>query len=205
MRDIQAIVFDLGGVLIDWNPLNVYLEAFDQDKIKAQSFLDNICTPPWNVQQDAGRSLKEATQIKITEFPQYEELIKLYYDQWENMLSGSIDGSVDILRKLKKSGKYGIYAISNWSAETFPIAKRKYEFLKWFEKIVVSGEVKMIKPFDDIYHYAFKLFDIDPTTTVFIDDNPENIETANRLGMKGILFDHPTQLQQALLDLGVKL
>jgi len=204
MNTIKAVVFDLGGVLIGWNPLNVYLKAFDYDRSKAEWFLNNICTQSWNVKQDAGRSLKEATQIKIDEFPAYQKLIRLYYDQWENMLSGPIDGTVEILRQLKESNQYRICGISNWSAETFPVALRKYEFLRLFEGIVVSGEVKMIKPFEDIYLHAFKKFNIEPQSAVFIDDNAENIETANRLGMKGILFQSPNLLKHELHKLGIE-
>ncbi|MEP4095917.1 HAD family phosphatase [Reichenbachiella sp.] len=203
MAEIKNIIFDFGGVLIDWNPLNVYSKAFNGDIEKANWFLKHICTTSWNIEQDAGRSLADATELKINEFPEYEDLIRLYYDQWEDMLSGAIQGTVDILELLSASQRYRLYAITNWSAETFPIAQRKYEFLSWFEGIIVSGEVKMIKPAKDIFQHAFRTFKVTPESSIFIDDNRDNIDTANLLGMKGIWFDHSAQLKQELETLGV--
>jgi len=184
---ITTILFDLGKVLIGWNPIIPYLKAYDGDREKAQWFLDNICTMDWNEEQDAGRTLAEATRIKIAEYPEYEDLIKLYYDEWETMLTGTIEGSVEIFRKLKDSKKYRIYAITNWSAETFPVARARYDFLQWFEGISISGELKMRKPYPEIYQYTLEKYNIAPSEAVFIDDNLKNVEGARDLGIHVIL------------------
>jgi len=201
---ITTILFDLGKVLIGWNPIIPYLKAFDGDREKAQWFLDNICTMDWNEEQDAGRILAEATRIKTAEYPEYEDLIKLYYDEWETMLTGAIEGTVEIFRELKESKKYRIYAITNWSAETFPVAQARYEFLQWFEGISVSGELKMRKPFPEIYQYTLEKYNISPSEAVFIDDNLKNVEAARALGIHAIHFHNPEQLRASLSELEVK-
>jgi len=201
---ITTILFDLGKVLIGWNPIIPYLKAFDGDREKAQWFLDNICTMDWNEEQDAGRTLAEATRVKIAEYPEYEDLIKLYYGEWETMLTGAIEGTVEVFRELKESQKYSIYAITNWSAETFPVALERYEFLQWFEGISISGELKMRKPFPEIYQYTLEKYNITPSEAVFIDDNLKNVEAARALGIHAIHFHNPEQLRVSLLVLGVK-
>src|SRR3954468_9379148 len=118
---ITAIIFDLGGVLIDWNPEYLYRKIF-KDEAEMKDFLGKVCTPEWNEEQDAGRTLKEATKVLIDGFPAHEENIRAYYDRWDEMLGGFIEGSVEIFRQLKESKKFKIYALTNWSAETFPIA-----------------------------------------------------------------------------------
>jgi len=202
---ITTILFDLGGVLIGWNPIIPYLKAFDGDREKAQWFLDNICTMDWNEEQDAGRTLAEATRVKISEYPEYEDLIKLYYGEWETMLTGVIEGTVEIFRELKDSQKYRIYAITNWSAETFPVAQARYDFLKWFEGVSVSGALKMRKPYPEIYQYTLGKYNISPSKAVFIDDNLKNIEAARNLGIHAIHFQNPEQLRVHLSELGVKM
>ncbi len=202
---ITTILFDLGGVFICWSPIIPYLKAFDGDREKAQWFLDNICTMDWNEEQDAGRTIAEATRIKIAEYPEYEDLIKLYYGEWETMLTGVIEGTVEIFRELKDSQKYRIYAITNWSAETFPIAQARYDFLKWFEGISVSGALKMRKPYPEIYQYTLEKYNISPSEAVFIDDNFKNVEAARALGIHAIHFHNPEQLKSSLLELGVKI
>jgi len=202
---ITTILFDLGKVLIGWNPIIPYLKAFNGDREKAQWFLDNICTMDWNEEQDAGRTLAEATRVKVAEYPEYEDLIKLYYGEWETMLTGAVEGTVEIFRKLKDSKKYRIYAITNWSAETFPVAQARYDFLQWFEGISVSGELKMRKPYPEIYQYTLEKYNITPSEAVFIDDNLRNVEAARDLGIHSIHFQNPNQLRTGLLDLGVEM
>jgi 2-haloacid dehalogenase len=204
MSKIDTVIFDLGGVLIDWRPLNVYLKAFGGDENKAQWFIDNICDSSWNAELDCGKSWDIALNEKINEFPEYEQYIKLYRNEWELMLHGEISGTVDIFKKLKSSGKYHLYSITNWSTETFSITWEKFDFLKWFEGISVSGNLKMIKPHKEIYLYTLEKYRINPGNSVFIDDNPANIKTANDLGINGILYKSPWQLEKALSDLNVK-
>ena len=126
---IKTIIFDLGGVLIDWNPEYVYLKEFNGDRIKMRWFFDNICTSSWNKQQDGGKLMKEATKERVKLFPKYKRLIEMFYGRWEEMLKEEISGTVKILRDLKRNN-YRLIALTNWSAETFPIAIKKYKFLK---------------------------------------------------------------------------
>ncbi|HYC28166.1 MAG TPA: HAD family phosphatase [Chitinophagaceae bacterium] len=197
MKQIDTIVFDLGGVLVDWNPDYVYRTIFE-DEEKMRWFYNNICTPAWNEEQDAGRSLKEATEELVTQFPEHEENIRAYYDRWEEMLGGPIRGTVEILRKLKYETRCRLYALTNWSHETFPVALERYEFLHWFDGRLVSGEEKTRKPFLDIYELLIKRFNIDASKAIYIDDNARNLEPAGQLGFSTIHFRSPEQLEEEL-------
>jgi 2-haloacid dehalogenase len=203
MKQIDTIIFDLGGVLIDWNPEYVFLDAFNSDREKMQWFFDTICTHNWNENQDAGYPLAQATLNLVGKFPDYERYIRMFYGEWEKMLGGAIDGSVKILEALIKSGDYKVVALTNWSNETFPIAQKRFEFLNWFEGIVVSGDEKTRKPFKDIYEITLKRFNIIPEKSVFIDDNLRNIDAANALGINGILFKNPAELIQQLITYNI--
>ena len=160
--NITTIIFDLGGVLIDWNPRYVYRHIFDTEE-KIDWFFENICTNEWNENQDAGRSLQEATEELVAKYPEYEKEVRAYYDRWEEMLGGPINETVEILRSLKDAEKYNMYALTNWSAETFPVALERYDFLQWFDGIVMSGEEKTRKPFADIYQILLTRFNVDPS------------------------------------------
>lgn len=197
MKQITTIVFDLGGVLIDWNPDYVFRTIFE-DEEKMRWFYNNICTPAWNEEQDAGRSLKEATEELVTQFPEHENNIRAYYDRWEEMLGGPIQGTVEILRKLKYETGVKLYALTNWSHETFPVALDRYEFLHWFDGRLVSGEEKTRKPFPDIYELLIKRFNIDASKAIYIDDNARNLEPAAQLGFSTIHFHSPEQLNEEL-------
>jgi 2-haloacid dehalogenase len=195
---IKTIIFDLGGVLIDWNPAYVYLDVFDGDQKKMKWFFDEICTMDWNENQDAGYPLAQATVDLVKQFPEHENLIRMYYGRWEEMLGDSISGTVEILKKLIDNPNYNVVALTNWSAETFPIALKKFDFLHWFEGIVVSGTEQTRKPFSDIYQTTLDRFKIDPKTAIFIDDNLRNIKGAEALGINGIPFTNPKQLANSL-------
>lgn len=205
MSIVNTIIFDLGGVLIDWNPKYVYREVFDGDEEKVDWFLDTICTMDWNVEQDAGRSFSDATNHLIQQYPQYEEWIRIYYDRWEDMLGGPIQDSVVLLNKLKEMNTHKLYALTNWSAEAFPVAIKRYSFLQHFEGILVSGEEKMRKPFAEIYELMLHRYELNAPSTVFIDDNLENIVGAREIGMKAIQYKNSQQLINELNHLGVKL
>ena len=195
--NITTIIFDLGGVLIDWNPRYVYRSIFDTEE-KIDWFFENICTNEWNENQDAGRSLKEATEELVAKHPEYENEIRAYYDRWEEMLGGPIAETVEILRSLKETEKYKIYALTNWSAETFPVALQRYDFLQWFDGIVMSGEEKTRKPFPEIYQLLLDRFKINSSEAIFIDDSLRNIKGAEAIGITGIHFQSPQQLLQDL-------
>jgi 2-haloacid dehalogenase len=201
---IKNIIFDLGGVLIDWNPAYVYLDVFEGDQKKMEWFFDEICTLDWNENQDAGYPLAQATEDRVKLFPEHEDLIRMYYGRWEEMLGESISGTVTILKKLIDNPNYRVVALTNWSAETFPVALKKFDFLHWFEGIVVSGTEKTRKPFADIYQTTINRFDITPESTVFIDDNLRNIKGAETLGINGIQFINPPQLAAALGTYGIE-
>lgn len=198
MSKINTIIFDLGGVLIDWNPEYVFLEAFDGNRKKMTWFLENICTSDWNENQDAGYPIKQGTEDLVNQFPDYERYIRMFYGQWENMLGGEISGTVNILKTLIKNNNHKVIALTNFSTETFPIAQKHFEFLNWFKGIVVSGEEKTRKPFESIYNITLKRFDIIAGKSIFIDDNLRNIKAANKLGINGIHFENPEQLKKVL-------
>ncbi len=203
MKKIDTIIFDLGGVLIDWNPEYVYLDVFNGDRQKMQWFFDEICTTEWNLNQDAGYPLAMATEERIAMFPEHKELIEMFYGRWEEMLGDAIEDTVTILREL--SNRFKIVALTNWSHETFPVALKKFDFLQWFEGIVVSGEEKTRKPYKDIYELTLKRFNLTAESSIFIDDNKENIEAANAIGINGIHFNSPMQLKKQLGTFNINL
>jgi 2-haloacid dehalogenase len=201
---IETIIFDLGGVLVDWNPEYVYLNEFNGDRKKMQWFFDNICTSSWNEEQDGGYPMADATEERINLFPKYKKLIKMFYGRWEEMLKGEIGETVEILHKLKRK-KYKLIALTNWSAETFPVAVKKFKFLKLFDGIVVSGKVKMLKPYPEIYNYTLKKYGLIANKSIFIDDRISNVDGAIKCGINGIQFVSPKNLIIALKKYGIKI
>jgi 2-haloacid dehalogenase len=197
MKNIDTIIFDLGGVLIDWNPDYVFDKLFD-DKEKKQFFFENICTSAWNEEQDAGRSISQATSELINKFPEWTFYIEAYYGKWKEMLGGPIHETVTIFKNLKDTGRYKLYALTNWSAETFPYALATYDFLHWFDGRVVSGEEKMRKPQEEFYRVLLDRFNVDPAKALFIDDNTRNIKAAEEIGIECLHFQSPEQLKRDL-------
>jgi len=199
---INTIIFDLGNVLINWDPKILYNKLFSSEA-ETEHFLENICTLDWNEAQDAGRSLKEGTEVLVAQFPQHKQHIEVYYDRWEEMLNGAIEGSVEIFRQLKASGKYKIYALTNWSAELFPVALQKFAFLSWFDGIVMSGDEGIRKPEAAFFQILFDRYNVKPEDAVFIDDNLRNVEASKKLGLNTVLFTSAEELEKELKDLGV--
>src|ERR1700753_3201198 len=156
---INTIIFDLGAVLIDWNPRLMYRKLFDNEDAM-EHFLANVTTSDWNEEQDAGRPLQEATELLVQQHPQHEEHIRAFYGRWDEMLGDAFWDTVEIFKKLKETGKYKSYALTNWSAEPFPVAVERFDFLKWFDGIVVSGEEKMRKPTPEFYHILFDRYKV---------------------------------------------
>lgn len=200
---IKYVIFDLGGVLIDWNPEYLYEKVFKGDKEKMKWFLNHVCTPEWNMEQDAGRTFEEGTQILLNTHAEYETEIKLFFDRWEEMLKGEIKDSILILNKLNELNEVTLYALTNWSSETFPIAQRRFDMLNSFEGIVVSGEERTRKPYSKIYEITLNRFGLEPEHCLFIDDSLENVEGARKMGINGIHYQNPTQLKEALQQLNV--
>jgi len=199
---INTIIFDLGAVLIDWNPNYMYRTLFtDEEEMK--NFLATVTTSDWNEEQDAGRSLQEGTEILVKQFPEHEANIRAFYSRWEEMLGEPFWDTVEIFKELKDSSKYKIYALTNWSAETFPVALTKYEFLNWFDGIVVSGAEKMRKPAPEFYQILLDRHIVKPEEALFIDDNYRNILAAEKLGIKSIHFTSAEQLSVELRQLNI--
>jgi 2-haloacid dehalogenase len=201
---IDTIIFDLGGVLIDWNPRYVYRKIFKTEQ-EVDWFLTNVTTPEWNENQDAGYPLHKATQELIAKHPEWEPEIKAYYGRWLEMLGEDIHETVQILRQLKQTGKYKLYALTNWSAETFPHALERFEFFKAFDGVVVSGQEKMRKPSAEFYKIVIDRYHLDPVRTIFIDDSLRNVKGAEAVGITGIHFHNPTQLKDELRKRGIEI
>lgn len=199
---IDTIVFDLGNVLIKWDPRQPYYEYF-KDKEKMEFFFENICTMDWNIQQDKGRSLQEATDLLIGQFPEWEEPIRMYYDHWKEMITGPVQGTSDLLSQLFDQERYRLLALTNWSAETFPYALNRFDFLEFFEGIFVSGEENMIKPDLEIYEAFQDSYNIVPENTLFIDDSLANVNGAIEAKWNAVQFVDIYQLKNDLKEYGV--
>lgn len=199
---IKNIIFDFGGVVMDWNPRYFFRDYF-QDEEKMEFFLKNIVHDEWNAEQDRGRSLAAGTEIQVAEHPEWEKEIRAYYNNWTIMLKSDIPHHVSVLRKLEHS-KYDLYGLTNWSAETFPYALEHYDFFRIFQgKIVVSGTEKLIKPDPEIWHVLLNRYHITAQESVFIDDNFRNIEVAKNLGFICIHIQENTNLEKELRNLGM--
>jgi 2-haloacid dehalogenase len=197
-----TIVFDLGAVLIDWDRRHLYRKLFDGRTAELDYFLDNVCTLQWNGTMDAGRPFSEAIAAKIAEFPAYEPYITAYHTRWVEMVVGPIDGTVEIFAQLRQAG-YPTAALSNWSAETFPIVQPRFEFLNWFDEVILSGELNVIKPDPAIYHILLERIGREASDCIFIDDSLPNIEAAQQLGFQAIHFHSPEQLRSELAKLEI--
>ena len=199
---INTIIFDLGAVLIDWNPDYMYRTIFD-DEQEMRDFLATVTTPDWNEEQDAGRTLQEGTEWLVQQHPQHEANIRAFYGRWIEMLGDAFEGTVEIFKELKESNKYKIYALTNWSAETFPMAQQKFDFLNWFDGVVVSGAEKMRKPTPEFYQILLDRYNVKAEESLFIDDNYRNILAAEKLGINSIHFTSPEQLKEELVKLEI--
>jgi 2-haloacid dehalogenase len=193
---VQAVVFDLGGVLIDWDPRYLYRRILDHEE-EIEVFLSTVCTPEWNAELDRGRSFEEMVELLCSKHPERRDEIVAYHLRWDEMLGESFEGSVRILEELHSAG-YPLYALTNWSAETFHIARERYGFLSLFEEIIVSGEAGLIKPDPRIYELLVERTGLDPYRAVFVDDREENVRAAKKRGFTGVLFQGPRRLRRDL-------
>ena len=198
----SVVVFDVGGVLIDWDPRHLYRKLFAGDEPAMEHFLANVCTHEWNRSQDAGRSFAEGARLLKREHPQHAELIDAYGARFDEMMAGPIIGAVEILAELRERG-IPLYILSNFSAETFPSALERFEFLRWFRGMVISGEVGVIKPDPRIYEIMLARYAIDPHRAVYIDDVAANAEAARPFGIHSIHFTTPAALREELLRLAL--
>lgn len=198
-KQVDTVIFDLGNVLIGWDPRRLYRQLID-DEAQMEWFLRDVCNSEWNEQQDAGRPWAEATALLRTRFPEYAELIDAYHLRWEETLVGALDDSVALLAELRTRG-VRLLALTNWSQETFPIARQRFPFLQWFEGIVVSGEEKLIKPDARIYQRLLERYAVDPAKALYIDDSARNVAAAEAQGMYGWWFRDAEGLRQRLVEL----
>ena len=194
---IKNIVFDFGGVLVDWNPEYLFKDVFSS-RDEMDHFLENICNSDWNEQQDAGRSISEAIRLLQKQHPQYRDEIRMYYEQWTTMLGGPIKQNVALLEPLKT--RHRLFGLTNWSAETFPIAWDLYPFFRVFEGIVISGEEKLKKPDERIFRLLLERYDLAADECLFIDDSIVNIRTADHLGFEVIHLADPSDLKDKLIN-----
>lgn len=201
---ITAVAFDLGGVLIDWNPRYLYRQLFDGDDAAMERFLAEVCTPEWNARMDAGRPFADSVAELSAAHPDQAELIRAYYLRWPEMLGPAVEGTVAILREVKAAG-YRTFALSNWSAETFGWTRARYSFLDELDGILISGEVKLAKPDPAIFREFIRRFDLDPTATAFVDDWGLNIASASAIGLQAVRFVDSKRLRVDLRDMGVRL
>ncbi len=201
-RAIEAVVFDIGGVLIDWNPRHLFRKLFPHDEAGMEQFLANVCTPEWNAEQDRGRPFAEGIAQLKARHPDRAPLIEAYRERWIEMLDGAIAGSVEILAELRERG-VPLYGLSNWSAETYPEAKARFDFLFWFRGVVISGEVGIAKPDRTIFQLLCDRFQLAPQTTLFVDDMAPNVDAARELGFAAALFRDAAGLRDAIASAGL--
>jgi len=199
---ITAVVFDLGGVLLDWNPRHLYRRLFGEDVEGMERFLAEVVSPDWNARQDAGRPWDEATAEAIASHPEHAALIRAYRERWEEMLGEALSDSVAILDELRGTG-LRLLALTNWSQFTFPYALPRYPFLRWFEDIVVSGKEGLAKPDPSIFRLLLSRFGIEASRSVFIDDTLKNVQAAGLLGFHAIHFCNALQLRRDFASLGL--
>lgn len=200
-RPPTHVVFDLGGVLIDWDPRHLYRDLIP-DEAEREHFLSEVCGPDWNVEQDAGRPIAEANADAIARYPDKRDLIEAYYGRFDAMMKGAIEGTVALLEELHDRGT-PLYALTNWSAETFHHGERRFAFLKRFEGILVSGRERLRKPDPALFRLLCERFALEPAACVFIDDSARNVESATRLGFHAHHFTGSDRLRAALVGHGL--
>lgn len=201
-QPIRAVIFDLGGVLIDWDPRYLYRRLFPGDEAAMERFLADVVTQEWNAEQDSGRSWRDAVEQLTAVHPQHAALIAAYSERWTEMLRGSIEGTVEVLRALRESG-VPLYALTNWSSEKFPTALERFDFLGWFEGIVVSGHERIRKPNATIFYRLLDRYGLIPESTLFIDDMEANVKAARAIGLSAIRYEGPERLWDELRTLGL--
>jgi 2-haloacid dehalogenase len=196
----RVVVFDLGGVLLDWDPRHLYRKLFPGDAAAMEAFLGEVCTVEWNERQDAGRTFAEAVAELMPRHEDKRHLIEAFGRRFDEMIPGALDGAVEIVRELKARG-VPLYALTNWSSETFPPQRVRFPFLDWFDGIVVSGDEGVIKPDLRIFRILLDRYGLAAGESVFIDDSPMNAQAASALGIHGIHFQTPAQLRRELAAL----
>jgi 2-haloacid dehalogenase len=201
MEKPQLIVFDLGGVLIDWNPRYLYRQLFT-DEATMEKFLAEVCTPDWNAQQDGTHTFAAGIAELVAQHLEQSAMIEAYFTRWPEMVSGAIEGTVNILREVI-AARHRVCALSNWSAETYPHAEKRFDFLHWFEFIALSGRLGFMKPDRQIFDYVTEKTGIAAAHCLFIDDAIGNVKAARDLGWQAIHFTSPEVLRAELVQRGL--
>ncbi len=197
---IKTIIWDLGAVLIDWNPRHLYRKLGKSDK-EIEWLLANVMTSDWNHQMDAGKPFEIGVAELSEKLPEHREMIEAYWERWPEMITGPMKDTVEILNLLDGKG-LPMYALTNWSDETIGFVNH-YEFFKKFKGILVSGEEKLAKPDPEFFQLLFDRFQIEPTSSLFIDDNTANIETAKNMGVQSVPFQGAQHLKSTLIEIGL--
>ena len=200
-QNIQAVIFDFGNVLLEWDPRHVYRRYFPDDEAM-EDFFREVSFMEWNAQQDKGRSFAEGVAELSRQFPHHADLIRAYHENWKDSIGNHLEGTVEIMKRLKQAG-YKLYGLSNWSAETFPLMRDKFEFFDLLDDIVISGEVGMIKPEPEIFEHMLERIGKPANACLFIDDASANVEQALRMGFAAIQFHSPGQLESELRRSGI--
>lgn len=198
----QALIFDIGGVLIEWNPRHLYRKLFKGDETGMEHFLTHICSDTWNQRQDAGRSFAEGVAELSARYPDLADLIAAYDERWEEMVPGAIEDSVGLFNALKRRG-CPIYGLTNFSREKFALTQQRFPFLETFDGLVVSARVGLVKPNPAIYRHLLDRYQLQAEKCIFVDDSRINVEAAAKLGMQAIRFESPAQLRTSLAELGL--
>lgn len=195
---MKNVVFDFGGVLIDWNPHYLYDKYFGSRE-KAEWFLDNICLYSWNLQMDGGKPFAVGIAELQAQYPEWSEAIAIYRSRWVEMIGGEVEGTAAVVRRLKEAG-YGVYGLTNWSNETYPLVKNQYPIFSELDGVVVSGEEHLLKPDAAIYHCLLERYALEAAESIFIDDNADNVAGARAVGMHAMQFTSANELERALID-----
>jgi 2-haloacid dehalogenase len=199
---VSIVVFDLGGVLVDWDPRYLLRKIMPGREAEMETLLAEVLNHAWNVERDKGDSWAEAMEQLKIEHPQWADVFELYTERWAETLGGSHEETVAVLRELKARG-VPLYALSNWSAEMFPHAEAKYDWLELFDGVVVSGRVKMVKPDRAIFDYLIATYGLRAGDLFFIDDHEPNVRAARSYGIDAHHFQGAAQLREALASRGL--
>ena len=199
---IKNIIFDFGGVLVDWNPHYLFDKYFN-DIEESNYFVENVCNTEWNAEMDGGKPFEQAVKERTAMFPKYAEPLKLYQTNWMDTMGEEIPGMYDLIKSLKENGFPVIYGLTNWSAETFPAVQKTYRIFSLIDNIVVSGEVKQLKPNPEIFHILLNNYNLKAEESLFIDDNIKNVEGAKAVGINAVLFRGVEKLREDLKKLRV--
>lgn len=194
---IKNIIFDFGGVLVDWNPHYLFDKYFNNIE-ESNYFIENVCNSEWNAEMDGGKPFEQAVKERSAMFPKYAEPLKLYQTNWMDTMGEEIPGMYDLIKSLNENGFPVIYGLTNWSAETFPAVQKKYHIFSLIDNIVVSGEVKQLKPNPEIFHTLLNKYNLKAEESLFIDDNIKNVEGAKAVGINALRFESASQLKKDL-------